>query len=114
MKGSGIEDILVESRVCLRGPANKVIAGKDYYKMVHHHSLVSEAMMGLLWTSFEEYLRNHGQSYATEGIEQLIFQLFQALKEKGCKQGTSDEKGGKGRTSKNTANVGPVYRKKHQ
>ena len=44
-------------------------------------------MMGLLWTSFEEYLRNHGQSYATDGIEQLIFQIFQALKEKDANRG---------------------------
>ena len=34
MKGSGIEEILTESGVCKRGTAEKVLNGKDYYKML--------------------------------------------------------------------------------
>ena len=47
MKGSGIEEILSESGVCLSGTANKVISGTDYYKMVRCHSLVCGAMANL-------------------------------------------------------------------
>ena len=54
MKDSGIEELLTESGVCKGGTANKVIAGRDYYKMVRYHTLVSEAMVGLAWDAFEE------------------------------------------------------------
>lgn len=57
MKGGGIEELLVESGVCQGGTANKVIAGKDYYKMVRYHSIISESMIGLLWEAFEEWMR---------------------------------------------------------
>lgn len=57
MKGGGIEELLAESGVCQGGTANKVIAGKDYYKMVRYHSIISESMIGLLWEAFEEWMR---------------------------------------------------------
>ena len=44
MKLSGIEDILVESNVCGSGTANKLMAGKDYYKMLRAHSLILAAI----------------------------------------------------------------------
>ena len=47
MKDGGIEELFTESGVCKSGTANKVIAGRDYYKMVRCHILVSEAMVGL-------------------------------------------------------------------
>ena len=34
MRNSAIEDIFVESGICKCGTANKVISGKDYYKMI--------------------------------------------------------------------------------
>ena len=34
MRNSGIEDIFVESGICKHGTANKVISGKDYYKII--------------------------------------------------------------------------------
>ncbi|KAG1671518.1 hypothetical protein GQR58_016407 [Nymphon striatum] len=34
---SGIEEVLVASGIC-RGTANKVMSGKDYYKMARYHS----------------------------------------------------------------------------
>ena len=54
MKDSGIEELLTESGVCKSGTANKVIAGRDNYKMVRFHILVSEAMVGLARDAFEE------------------------------------------------------------
>ena len=55
MKDGGIEELLTESGVCKSGTANKVIAGRDYYKMVRFHILVSEAMVGLAWDALEEW-----------------------------------------------------------
>ena len=56
MKESGIEDILVLSNICGRGTANKIIAGKDYYRMVRYHSWVCEAIFMLMWESFEKWI----------------------------------------------------------
>ena len=56
MKGSGIEELLVESSACKKGTAEKVLNGKDYYKMLRVHLLLSEAITGLLWKEFEQWL----------------------------------------------------------
>ena len=34
---------MVEAAVCLRGTANKIISGKDYYAMLHTHTMVYAA-----------------------------------------------------------------------
>ena len=81
MKEGGIEDILSESGVCKRGTANKVIAGKDYYKMVRCHSLVSEAMVGLARDAFEEWLLADGRHEILEFGDRLD-DLHEALKNK--------------------------------
>ena len=78
MKNSGIEDILVESGVSQRGTANKIIGGKDYYKMIRYHSLVSEAMLGLMWASFECYCTNEGQIESTNNLNDHIAELSEA------------------------------------
>ena len=64
MKGSGIEDLLADNGVCLKGTVNKVMAGKDYYKIIRCHSLVCEAMLNLMWNSFEDWLEkeHNGQN----------------------------------------------------
>ena len=79
MKEGGIEDILVESGVCQRGTANKVISGKDYYKMVRYHSLVSESMAGLLWDAFECWLSAENQPDLLE-LYNCLHLLINALK----------------------------------
>ena len=61
MKDGGIEELLTESGVCKSGTANKIIAGRDYYKMVRCHTLVSEAMVGLAWDAFEEWTLAEGR-----------------------------------------------------
>ena len=58
MKGSGIEEILSESGVCKKGTAEKVLNGKDYYKMLRCYSLLTEAIFGLLWIEFEQYVED--------------------------------------------------------
>lgn len=41
MQSTGIEDIMVEADVCLRGTANKIISGKDYYVARPHYGVCS-------------------------------------------------------------------------
>ena len=55
MKGSGLEEIFTESDLCLRGTANKILAGKDYYKMIRCHSIMCEALINLIWNAFEDW-----------------------------------------------------------
>ena len=56
MQATGIEDIMVEADVCLRGTANKIISGKDYYAMLHAHNMVHAAMFALHWEAFSKWL----------------------------------------------------------
>ena len=56
MQSSGIEDILVEADVYHPGTANKIMSGKDYYAMLHAHSLVLAAMLEMHWEAFERWL----------------------------------------------------------
>lgn len=53
MEEKGIEDILVSNNVCGRDTANKVMTGKNYYKLVRYYSLVSDALLMLKWEAFE-------------------------------------------------------------
>ena len=79
MKGSGIEELLVESSACDKGTAEKVLNGKDYYKMLRFHLLLSDAITGLFWKEFENWL-------ASENVLTIVFDhilaLSDSLKEK--------------------------------
>ena len=55
MKETGLQDILSEAGVCQAGTAKKILDGKDYYAMIHAHSVVEKAVFGLLWEAFEDY-----------------------------------------------------------
>jgi len=61
MKETGLEDMLVEANVCLRGTANKLMAGKDYYAMLKAHSMIHAAMFDLHWEAFEKWLVGEGK-----------------------------------------------------
>ena len=47
MKESRMVDLLVESKICGWGTANKVMSEKNYYQMLRCHTLVSEAIIRL-------------------------------------------------------------------
>ena len=81
MKNSGIEGIFVKSGMSKRGTANKVIRGKDYYKMLRYHSLVSEAMIGLLWSTFENFAEEKGLTGAIESLQNPVAMFAQALED---------------------------------
>ncbi len=55
MQASGVEDIIVEADVCHRGTAKKM-SGKDYYAMLHSHTVVHAAMFALHWEAFAKWL----------------------------------------------------------
>ena len=75
------EGEIEESGVCKRGTANKVITGRNYYKMVRCHSLVSEGMVGLAWDAFEKWLLAGGRHEILEFGDSLG-DLHEALKTK--------------------------------
>ena len=79
MKNSGIEDIMVYSEMLKRGTANKVISGKDYYKMVRSHSLIAEAMVGLLWKAFEDWLNLETEEELLSSINNHLHLLSDTL-----------------------------------
>lgn len=57
MSKSGIEGILVDAKIFLRGTVNKIISGgKDYYKMIRAHTLEQSAMFELYWEQFSDWL----------------------------------------------------------
>ena len=55
IKGSGLEEFFTESDLCLRGTANKILAGKDYYKMIRCNSIMCEALINLIWNAFVDW-----------------------------------------------------------
>ena len=54
-KSSGIETLVVEAKVFLGGTMNKLMADKDYYKMVRCHTMVMSTMLELYWEAFESW-----------------------------------------------------------
>ena len=86
IKNSGIEDIFVESGMSKRGTANKVIGGKDYYKMMRYHSLVSEAMIGLMWSASESFVEEEGLSEAIESLQNHVAMFAQTLEDNDADQ----------------------------
>ena len=44
MNETGLKDILTEAGVCQPGTAKKILGGKDYYAMIHAHSVVEQAV----------------------------------------------------------------------
>jgi len=56
MQTTGIEDILVEAQICLRGRANKIISGKNEHAMLRAHSMVHAAIFTLHWKAFEKWM----------------------------------------------------------
>ena len=47
------------------------MAGKNYYQMVRCHSLMSEAMLRLLWNVFQRWLNMEDQSDITDSVKML-------------------------------------------
>jgi len=90
MQGTGIEDIMVEADVCLRGTANKIVSGKDYYAMLRAHSMVHAAMFTLHWEAFSRWLINEEKDL--ECISMLasnVQLLLDALSEKDVEKASS-------------------------
>lgn len=53
LRGSGFEEILVESGVCASGSIDKVMSGKHYNRALRVHKLILEALERLLLQLFE-------------------------------------------------------------
>ena len=75
MKDSGIEEILTESGAFQRGTVNKIMAGKDYYKMIRCHSLLGEAIIGMLWDAFEKWCLLSAEMDKISNINECLHNL---------------------------------------
>lgn len=77
MKDSGIEELLVQSGLCVAGTANKILAGKDYYQMLsyHHCPVAINAMLALEWKVFEKEMtaksNNHDYLKLIDNLQEL-------------------------------------------
>ena len=56
MNETGLKDILTEATVCQPGTAKKIFGGKDYYAMIHAHSVAKQDVFCLLWEAFEDFI----------------------------------------------------------
>ncbi|KAJ8362618.1 hypothetical protein AAFF_G00365430 [Aldrovandia affinis] len=90
MQASGIEDIMVEADVCLRGTANKIISGKDYYTMLRAHTMVHAAMFALHWEAFTRWLIIEEKDLECISVLAInVLLLLDALSEKDVEKASS-------------------------
>jgi len=83
MKGSGVEDILVQAGICHLGTANKIMSGKDYYLMLRAHTLLYSAILELYWSAFETWLiENNKDLDKIFELSSCLVDLAQDFKEK--------------------------------
>ena len=76
MKDSGLKEIMKDSGICRGGTANKILSGKGYYQMIRSHSIVCEAMIGLVWAAFEEWVESEQGCYHIIDLHRLFHQRF--------------------------------------
>ena len=55
------------------------MSGNDYNKMIRSNSLICEAVTGLLWEKFEQWLQDESQLY---GLNDNLGRLLQAISTK--------------------------------
>ena len=53
ISGSGLSDILVQSKVMLEGTVNKVLSGKGYYQAINAHT--GCMIIAMWWYAFEDF-----------------------------------------------------------
>ena len=58
MQPTGIDDIMVAAEVSIRGIANRVIFGKDYYALLHVHTMVLASMFTIHLEALARWLVN--------------------------------------------------------
>ena len=58
MTGSGLKNILVQSKVMLEGTVNKILSGKAYYQATNAHMRIHEGMISIRWYDFEDFCLN--------------------------------------------------------
>ncbi len=58
MQATGIDDIMVAAEVCIRGRANMIISGRDYYAMLHVHTMVHASLLNTPLEALARWLIN--------------------------------------------------------
>jgi hypothetical protein len=80
---------MVEADVCLRGTANKIISGKDYYAMLRAHTMLHAAMFALHWEAFARWLNEEKDLECMSMLAANIQLLLDALSEKDVEKASS-------------------------
>ena len=62
---SGLEDLLIESRVYAPGTTTALITGKSYNRGIRAHKLCLEAMFRIMWKTFTSWLQE-----TTPGVDE--------------------------------------------
>ena len=55
MKGSGLEEIIIEAGVCVSGSLDQVMRGKHYYRALKVHMSMMEALEQNMFSAFEQH-----------------------------------------------------------
>ena len=76
---SGLRDLIVESGAIAEGSVNKVLEGRQYNRGVRVHKLVYEACMRIIWTTFQEWLRERYPEFFSE-MEEIVDDMPQYIK----------------------------------
>ena len=71
MRGSGLEEVLIESQVCASGSLEKVLNGKHYNRGRYVIRTTLEALERLMWMSFIDYEGTHIDEHITEMLLHL-------------------------------------------
>ena len=95
IRGSGFEEILIESEICASGSIVKVITGKHYNRALRVHKLVFEALERLLYQRYEALYGALWNEDAKSILIRLAQQpcketLDEALTNPNCKEGLSN------------------------
>lgn len=62
----GLRDLAVESGTVAEGSVTKVMEGRHYNRGVRFHKLMYEALMRVIWSSFQEWLETTDSEFCTE------------------------------------------------
>ena len=55
-QGSGFEDVVIKSGVCVSGSLKKVMSGKHYNRALRVHKLIVESLERVLFRAFENQM----------------------------------------------------------
>ena len=84
LEDGGMKDVWVESEVYGDVTADRILAGKDWNKMINAHKLVLESLWQILWPKFMEWMNQNGILIDAD-IDQLCADISESFEHKNKK-----------------------------